>query len=84
MSNDSKLITVYTPKDKADFLVMGALLDSAGIEYFTLNADIQNLFGVGEIGGFNIPVGAIEIQVTEENIEKVNELINSKEESKDN
>ena len=77
MSNDSRLITIYIPKNKADYLVIGSLLDSAGIEYFSLNAGVQNLFGAGEIGGYNIAAGAIEIQVAEENVEKATELINS-------
>ena len=37
MSNDSKLITVYIPKDKAEHLVIEALLDSFGIETNSLN-----------------------------------------------
>lgn len=78
MSNDSKLITVYIPKDKADCLVIGALLDSAGIEYFLLNAGVQSLIGAGEIGGYNVATGAIEIQVAEENVEIVKDLIKSK------
>ena len=45
MSNDSKLITVYIPKDKAEHLVIEALLDSADIESFSLNSGVQNLFG---------------------------------------
>jgi len=77
MSNDTKLITIYIPKDKADYLVIGSLLDSAGIEYFVLNEGVQNLIGFGEIGGFNIVTGAIEIQVAEKNVEKAIELINS-------
>ena len=77
MANDSKLITVYIPNDQADYLVIGSLLDSAGIEYFSLNAGVQNLFGGGEIGGYNIAAGAIEIQVSEENVDIANKLINS-------
>ena len=45
MSNDSKLITIYRSQDKADYLIIEALLDSEGIEYFLLNAGVQNLFG---------------------------------------
>ena len=77
MSNDSKLITIYIPKNKADYLVIGSLLDSVWIEYFSLNAGVQNLFGGREIGGYNIAAIAIEIKVAEENVEKANELINS-------
>jgi len=77
MSNDSKLVTIYKPKDRAEYYVITGLLDSVGIEYFSLNEGVQNLFGAGELGGFNIATGAIEIQVTENNVDEVNELINS-------
>ena len=73
MSNDSKLITIYRPQDKADYLIIEALLDSEGIEYFLLNAGVQDLFG-----GLNIVSRGIEIQVSEENVKKATELINSK------
>ena len=75
MSNDSKLITVYIPKNKAEHLVIEALLDSAGIEYFSLNEGVQSLIGAG--AGFNVAAGAIEIQVEEENVDKTTELINA-------
>ena len=75
MSNDSKLITVYIPKNKAEYLVIRALLDCAGIQSFGLNEGVQNLIGAGV--GFNVAAGAIEIQVKEGDVEKANELINS-------
>ena len=76
MSNDSKLITIYKSQNKADILtkipIIEALLNSAGIEYFSLNENVTNLYG-----GLNILSGGIEIQVAEENVEKANELINA-------
>ena len=76
MSNDSKLITIYISQNKADDLIkvpiIEALLNSAGIEYVSLNEGVQNL-----IGGINVSAGAIEIQVAEENVEKATELINA-------
>ena len=75
MSHDSKLITVYIPKDKAEQLVIETLLNSAGIESFSLNAGIQNLIGAGAV--FNVTAGAIEIQVAEGDVDKTNKLINS-------
>jgi len=76
MSNESKLITIYISQNKADILtkipIIEALLNSAGIEYFSLNENVTNLYG-----GLNIVSGGIEIQVAEENVEKANELINS-------
>ena len=76
MSNDSKLITIYISQNKADILtkipIIEALLNSAGIEYFLLNENVTNLYG-----GLNIVSRGIEIQVSEENVKKANELINS-------
>ena len=76
MSNDSKLITIYVSQNNADILtkipLIEALLNSAGIEYVSLNEGVQNL-----IGGINVSAGAIEIQVAEENVEKATELINA-------
>ena len=72
MSNDSKLVTIYKPKDRAEYYVISGLLDSAGIEYFSLNEGVQDLYG-----GLNIVSGGIEIQVSEGNVAKATELINS-------
>ena len=72
MSNDSKLVTIYKPKDRAEYYLISGLLDSAEIEYFSLNEGVQDLFG-----GLNIVSGGIEIQVAEENVAKATELINS-------
>ena len=76
MANDTKLITVYIPKNKAEHLVIETLLNSAGIESFSLNAGVQNLIGAG--AGFNVAAGAIEIQVAEGDVDKAIKLINSK------
>ena len=72
MSNDSKLVTIYKPNDRAEHLVISGLLDSAGIEYFSLNEGVQDLYG-----GLNIVSGGIEIRVSKENVAKATELINS-------
>ena len=76
MSNDSKLITIYISQNKADILtkipIIEALLNSAGIEYFSLNEGVQDLYG-----GLNIVSRGIEIQVSEENVEQATELINA-------
>ena len=82
MSSDSKLITIYRSQNTADITtkipLIEALLNSAGIEYFLLNARVQSLIGAGEIGGYNVATGPIEIQVAEENVEIVKDLIKSK------
>ena len=76
MANDSKLITIYIPKNKAEHLVIETLLNSAGIESFSLNAGVQNLIGASAV--FNVAAGAIEIQVAEGDVDKAIKLINSK------
>ena len=76
MSNDSKLITIYISQNKTDILtkipIIEALLNSAGIEYFSLNENVTNLYG-----GLNIVSRGNEIQVSEENVELATELINA-------
>ena len=78
MSNDSKLITItiYRSQNKTDILtkipIIEALLNSAGIEYISLNENVTNLYG-----GLNIVSRGIEIQVAEEDVEKAIELIKS-------
>ena len=73
MSNDSKLVTIYKSKDRAEYIVISGLLDSAGIEYFSLNEGVQGL-----IGGINVSASTIEIQVAEGDVDKAINLINSK------
>ena len=69
MSNDSKLITIYISQNKADILtkipIIEALLNSAEIEYFSLNENVTNLYG-----GLNIVSGGIEIQVLKKMLKK--------------
>ena len=77
MSNDSKLITIYISQNKTDYLtkvpIIKALLNSAGIEYFSLNENVTNLYG-----GLNIISKGIEIQVAEGDVDQAIKLINSK------
>ena len=70
MSNDARLVTICKPKSRAEFLIIEGLLNSAGIEYFSLNEGVQDLYG-----GLNIVSQGYEIQVSEENFKKANELI---------
>lgn len=71
----SKLITVYVPQDEAENLAVGSLLHSAGIEYYSKNAGVQNLFGAGQIGGSNLITGAIEIQVAAKDLDRAKEIL---------
>ena len=53
MSNDSELMTVYIPKDKAEHLVIKTLLESFGIECFLLN---EGFADKDDINRNNIPL----------------------------
>jgi hypothetical protein len=74
-ANNGKLVTVYVPMNEADHLAVGALLRGAGIDFYSQNAGVQNLFGAGQIGGFNLAAGPVKIQVTEENVGAAAEII---------
>jgi len=77
LDDSISLVTVYIPKDEADHLAIGALLHSYGIEYYSKNSGVQNLFGIGQIGGgFNLAAGPVEIQVAENNYDQAIEIVN--------
>ena len=76
--NSANLVTVFVPESEADHLAIGALLQSAGIEFHSKNARVQNLFGMGQLGtGFNVAAGPVQMQVLEGEFEKAKELIDS-------
>lgn len=71
-------VTVHIPKDEADHLAIVALLEGEGIQCYSKNAGVQNLFGAGQIGtGFNIAAGAIQIQVSKEDVERAKEILSA-------
>lgn len=75
MAIESNVVTVYVPRDEADHLAVGTILHNAGIEYYSKNAHVQNLFGAGQIGGSNLITGGIEIQVAAGEAGKAKEVI---------
>jgi hypothetical protein len=75
MAEESNPVTVFVPRNEAEHLAVGALLRSAGIEFYSKNALIQDLFGAGQLGGSNLITGAIEIQVAAKDADKAKKLI---------
>jgi len=63
------LVAVLSTADEAAILVARSLLDDAGIPYVTKNEQLQDLLGLGRIGGYNILVGPIVIQVRQDDVE---------------
>ena len=65
------LVTVLSTADEATVLVARSLLDDAGIRYFTRNEQLQDLLGLGRVGGYNILAGPIVLQVRADDAEVV-------------
>ncbi len=62
-TSDDALVQVYVGNNAAELPVIESLLDEAGIEFMTKGAEIQNLFGWGQVGGGNLVVGPVGIWV---------------------
>lgn len=74
----TELVTVYTPADEAEHLLVQSVLEEAGIRYHSKNALVQNLFGWGTIGtGYNVATGPIAVQVHEQDAERATNVLES-------
>lgn len=69
------LVTVYEVGDPAFIALAQSLLNDAGIQHFELRDSIQDLFGAGRLGGFNIVAGPVQIQVPASRAEEARELL---------
>ena len=58
------LVTVLTSSDPAMLAVAKSLLEADGIKFTARNEVLQDLFGLGRVGGFNAVTGPVEIQVS--------------------
>ena len=71
-----ELVTVLETGDQSLVAVAKSVLDGAGIPCIARNERLQNLFGWGTIGtGFNAAMGAIRLQVLQEDEEVAKELL---------
>ena len=71
-------VPVLTLQGAATVSVAKSLLQSAGIRFFIKNEQVQDLFGVGQLGsGFNAITGAPVVLVEPERAEEVAELLAS-------
>ena len=57
---------LYEHGDPVRAQMVKALLDDAGIDCYIKNADVQNLFGMGSIGGINPLLGTVKVFVRRE------------------
>lgn len=72
---DPKIETVYATGDPAIVTMVKSLLEDAKIEYFTKGDEIQDLFGLGTLGGFNNVTGPVEFVVAAEDAPAARELL---------
>ena len=68
-------VTVFESGDPAVLAVAKSLLEEAGIAYYAAGEGLQNLFGMGAIGGFNPIVGPVRIEVSREDAREAREVL---------
>lgn len=59
-------VTVYRAPDPVRLGLARSLLESAGIPCHVAGEGLQDLFGAGSLGGFNLLVGPAEVRVPAE------------------
>lgn len=63
-SDEEKFVTVLRACSAGQVAVAKSILDEAGIHYIAKGEGVQDLFGVGRMGGgYNYVTGPVEIQV---------------------
>jgi len=72
---DPKLETIYTTGNPALVSLVKSLLEDAEIEYFTKGNEIQDLIGIGRVGGLNYLTGPVEFVVAGENAPAAREIL---------
>ena len=60
------LVTVLNAADEVEVSLATSLLETAQIRHLAKGEGLQDLFGIGRVGGFNAMVGPVEIQVLPE------------------
>lgn len=77
------LVTVAEPTDPIHQSVIEEALEAAGIPFLVRNAEVQDLFGAGQIGGHNLLTGPIRIQVEERFVTLAAEVLDGLEDLED-
>ena len=72
---DPKIETVYATGDPALVALVKSLLEDAEIEYFTKGYEIQDLIGIGRLGGLNYVIGPVEFVVAAKDAPTARELL---------
>ena len=72
---DPKIETVYATRNPTLVALAKSLLEDAKIEYFTKGYEIQDLIGIGRIGGLNYVIGPVEFVVAAKDAPTTRELL---------
>jgi Putative prokaryotic signal transducing protein len=73
--NSAGPVTVLETSDPALLAVAKSLLEGEGIEFFAPGEDLQDLFAGGRLGGFNLFVGPVHLQVPADDAARAREVI---------
>lgn len=57
------LVTVFATSDLVLVATAKVVLESAGIPFLTKGEGVQDLIGLGRVGGLNLAAGPVQIQV---------------------
>lgn len=71
------LVAVLNPRDEVQLNLACSILDDAKIPYVIKNRGVQDLFGVGRWGGYNLVTGPVAIEVDESDAASAKELVAS-------
>ena len=70
-----ELVTIFESSERGIIALAKSILEDAGIKYFPKGEGLQDLFGFGRVGGYNILVGPVEIQVRKDDEEVAKEIL---------
>jgi hypothetical protein len=74
----SDLVCVFRTGDEGLVVIVKSILDGEGIQYIARNAELQDLFGVGRIGGsFNFVIGSVDFLVAPEDAARARTLLDA-------
>ena len=75
MTDRLELVTVFATGDLVALAVAKGVLESAGIPFLSQGEGLQDLVGVGRIGGMNLVSGPVRIQVRREDAQRALEVL---------
>lgn len=72
------LVCVFRTGDEGLVAIVRSILDGENIPYIARNAELQDLFGVGRLGGsFNFVIGSVEFLVRPEDAERTRAVLDA-------